>query len=127
MGSSTDPQLELWQGNAEDIPPHARCAPDQRTPGSPLLLPPCQALQQLALPERQAQARQCLVRLGAAPTDHQWEMILAPTTSTYVIAGAGSGKSTTLILRLLVMHKLLGICNAIITHQTAWRYQPLDN
>jgi transposase len=25
------------------------------------------------------------------------------------------------------MHKLLRICNAIITHQTAWRYQPLDN
>jgi len=36
-------------------------------------------------------------------------MILSPSTSTCVIAGAGSGKSTTLILRLLVLHKLLGI------------------
>jgi transposase len=25
------------------------------------------------------------------------------------------------------MHKLLRICNALITHRTAWRYQPLDN
>jgi hypothetical protein len=25
------------------------------------------------------------------------------------------------------MHKLLRICNAIISHRTAWRYQPLDN
>jgi transposase len=25
------------------------------------------------------------------------------------------------------MHKLLRICNAILTHRTAWRYQPLDN
>ena len=25
------------------------------------------------------------------------------------------------------MHKLLRICNAIIRHHTAWRYQPLDN
>jgi transposase len=25
------------------------------------------------------------------------------------------------------MHRLLRICNAVITHRTAWRYQPLDN
>jgi transposase len=25
------------------------------------------------------------------------------------------------------MHKLLRICNAVLTHGTAWRYQPLDN
>jgi transposase len=25
------------------------------------------------------------------------------------------------------MHKLLRICNAILSHRTAWRYQPLDN
>ncbi|MBV9893852.1 MAG: IS110 family transposase, partial [Chloroflexi bacterium] len=25
------------------------------------------------------------------------------------------------------MHKLLRICNAVLSHHTAWRYQPLDN
>jgi transposase len=25
------------------------------------------------------------------------------------------------------MHKLLRICNAVLSHRTAWRYQPLDN
>jgi transposase len=25
------------------------------------------------------------------------------------------------------MHKLLRICNAVLSHQTPWRYQPLDN
>lgn len=41
------------------------------------------------------------------PTDGQWEMILSRTPSSYVVAGAGSGKSTTLILRLLLLHHYL--------------------
>ncbi|MBY0240268.1 MAG: UvrD-helicase domain-containing protein [Burkholderiaceae bacterium] len=41
------------------------------------------------------------------PTEDQWKMILSRTPSTYVIAGAGSGKSTTLILRILLLHRYL--------------------
>lgn len=37
------------------------------------------------------------------PTPDQWKMILADHPATYVIAGAGSGKSTTLILRIIFM------------------------
>lgn len=42
------------------------------------------------------------------PTDEQWKMILSATPSTYVVAGAGSGKSTTLILRIILLHHYLG-------------------
>lgn len=38
-----------------------------------------------------------------APTDDQWKMIFATSPATCVIAGAGSGKSTTLILRVIFM------------------------
>lgn len=38
-----------------------------------------------------------------APTDKQWEMILSMHPATCVIAGAGSGKSTTLVLRVAFM------------------------
>jgi transposase len=31
------------------------------------------------------------------------------------------------VAMIACMHKLLRICNAILTHRTAWRYQPLDN
>jgi superfamily I DNA/RNA helicase len=73
------------------------------------VIPPARTLQRLAEPAVAAEARRCLVRLGEDPTAAQWEMILAPTASTCVIAGAGSGKSTTLILRLLVLHKVLAV------------------
>lgn len=42
-----------------------------------------------------------------APTDKQWEMILSKHPATCVIAGAGSGKSTTLVLRVAFMLKHL--------------------
>lgn len=42
------------------------------------------------------------------PTPSQWEMILSKTPTTVVVAGAGSGKSTTLILRILLLHHYLG-------------------
>lgn len=42
------------------------------------------------------------------PTTDQWLMILSKTPSTYVVAGAGSGKSTTLVLRILFLHHYLG-------------------
>ncbi|MCC5051271.1 UvrD-helicase domain-containing protein [Xanthomonas campestris] len=38
-----------------------------------------------------------------APTDEQWEMILTDHPATCVSAGAGSGKSTTLVLRIVYM------------------------
>ncbi len=73
------------------------------------VIPSSLTLQRLEDSTIQAEARRCLTLLGEQPTEKQWDMILASTTSTRVSAGAGSGKSTTLILRLLIMHKLLGI------------------
>ncbi len=43
------------------------------------------------------------------PNPSQWEMILSENPLTCVNAGAGSGKSTTLILRLYVMRKYMKI------------------
>ena len=43
------------------------------------------------------------------PTEKQWEMILSPCSATCVIAGAGSGKSTSLVLRLITLNKYLSI------------------
>ncbi|WP_166597802.1 UvrD-helicase domain-containing protein [Pseudomonas sp. SLFW] len=44
----------------------------------------------------------------AQPTAAQWKMIFSDTPSTYVIAGAGAGKSTSLVLRVLLLHHYLG-------------------
>jgi superfamily I DNA/RNA helicase len=43
------------------------------------------------------------------PSADQWKMILSKTPTTSVVAGAGSGKSTTMVLRLLVLRHYLGI------------------
>ncbi len=68
------------------------------------------SLQHLGSARIQEEVRQSLTQLDVqSPTRAQWDMILAPYPSAYVIAGAGSGKSTTLILRLLVLHKVLRI------------------
>nr|WP_301539243.1 UvrD-helicase domain-containing protein [Dickeya dadantii] len=45
----------------------------------------------------------------SVPTASQWEMILSDHPSTCVVAGAGSGKSTTLVLRVVFMHCYLNI------------------
>lgn len=37
------------------------------------------------------------------PSAAQWKMIFSDTPSTYVIAGAGAGKSTSLVLRILLL------------------------
>ncbi len=42
------------------------------------------------------------------PTAAQWKMIFSDTPSTYVIAGAGAGKSTSLVLRVLLLNHYLG-------------------
>ena len=43
----------------------------------------------------------------AQPSAAQWKMIFSDTPSTSVIAGAGAGKSTTLVLRILLLHHYL--------------------
>jgi superfamily I DNA/RNA helicase len=45
----------------------------------------------------------------AQPTEAQWAMILSSHPATCVVAGAGSGKSTTLVLRVVFMWCHLGI------------------
>ncbi|MHC6225790.1 UvrD-helicase domain-containing protein [Pseudomonas sp. X10] len=44
----------------------------------------------------------------AQPSAAQWKMIFSDTPSTCVIAGAGAGKSTSLVLRILLLHHYLG-------------------
>ncbi|MGE7989578.1 UvrD-helicase domain-containing protein [Pseudomonas sp. NPDC089554] len=44
----------------------------------------------------------------AHPSSAQWKLIFSDTPSTCVVAGAGAGKSTSLVLRLLLLHHYLG-------------------
>ena len=44
----------------------------------------------------------------AQPSKAQWKLIFSDTPSTCVVAGAGAGKSTSLVLRLLLLHHYLG-------------------
>lgn len=60
------------------------------------------------------------------PNDQQWEMILSENPSTCVNAGAGSGKSTTLILRLYVMREYLRIPWKHISVFTFTKYSRWD-
>ncbi|MCH8618025.1 UvrD-helicase domain-containing protein [Undibacterium sp. TS12] len=54
-------------------------------------------------------------RIIPPPTDDQWKMIFADGPATCITAGAGSGKSTTLILRVIFMLKHLKIQKNEIT------------
>ncbi|BAO62601.1 UvrD/REP helicase [Pseudomonas protegens Cab57] len=49
-----------------------------------------------------------LLPAAAQPSAAQWKMIFSDTPATAVIAGAGAGKSTSLVLRLLLLHHYLG-------------------
>jgi superfamily I DNA/RNA helicase len=49
-----------------------------------------------------------LLPVHAQPSAAQWKMIFSDTPSTSVIAGAGAGKSTTLVLRILLLSHYLG-------------------
>jgi superfamily I DNA/RNA helicase len=49
------------------------------------------------------------IKLVSPPTNSQWDMIFSDHPATCVVAGAGSGKSTTLILRVIFMLKYLQI------------------
>lgn len=51
----------------------------------------------------------------AAPSDEQWAMILARGPLTRIFAGAGSGKSTTLLLRVVYLLAHLGVDPAKLT------------
>ncbi|MBX9407344.1 UvrD-helicase domain-containing protein [Pseudomonas baetica] len=44
----------------------------------------------------------------AQPSAAQWKMIFSDTPSTSVVAGAGAGKSTTLVLRIVLLTHYLG-------------------
>jgi len=60
------------------------------------------------------------------PTKSQWQMILSASRAANVIAGAGSGKSTSLSLRVVFMHKFLGIPLDQITVVTFTRASRAD-
>ncbi|MGE7955571.1 UvrD-helicase domain-containing protein [Pseudomonas sp. NPDC089530] len=49
-----------------------------------------------------------LLPAHAQPSAAQWKMIFSETPSTSVIAGAGAGKSTSLVLRILLLTHYLG-------------------
>ena len=49
-----------------------------------------------------------LLPAHAQPSAAQWKMIFSDTPSTTVVAGAGAGKSTTLVLRILLLSHYLG-------------------
>ena len=52
------------------------------------------------------------------PNLNQWQMIFSDSPATNVVAGAGSGKSTTLVLRILLLHHYLGFeldCMTVVT------------
>ena len=49
-----------------------------------------------------------LLPAEAQPSTAQWKMIFSETPSTSVVAGAGAGKSTSLVLRILLLHHYLG-------------------
>lgn len=48
-------------------------------------------------------------KLKKPPEPDQWNMILSDGPATYVIAGAGSGKSTSLVLRVIGLNLYVGI------------------
>lgn len=58
---------------------------------------------------REQVARAVTAGLLSAPSDEQWAMILSNHPLTRIFAGAGSGKSTTLVLRVVFMFCHLGI------------------
>jgi superfamily I DNA/RNA helicase len=58
---------------------------------------------------RQRVAQAVTAGVISAPSDEQWAMILGRQPLTRIFAGAGSGKSTTLVLRVVFMLCHLGI------------------
>lgn len=79
-------------------------------------------------PEIEAQIRRDVAHYlpGQCPSDDQWKMILSTTPTTAVVAGAGSGKSTTMVLRLIVLYHYLKIDLASLTVVTFTKESKLD-
>ncbi len=106
------PRSRSKKAGARNAKPRARKTADTKPkPAStgiyPATLMPVAAVQVQAMRERVAEA----VRAGivSAPSDEQWAMILGRAPLTRIFAGAGSGKSTTLVLRVVFMLCHLGI------------------
>lgn len=59
--------------------------------------------------EQEVRDKVALHLQGQEPTEDQWKMIFSKDPSTCIVAGAGSGKSSTMVLRLLVLHHYLQI------------------
>jgi superfamily I DNA/RNA helicase len=62
----------------------------------------------------------------AQPSAAQWKMIFSDTPSTYVIAGAGAGKSSSLVLRILLLNQYLGFELSAMTVVTFTRESRRD-
>ena len=72
-------------------------------------LPPSPTLGRLVDPAVREQALAVLERTGIRYNQEQLEFILAPSTVTAVTAGAGSGKTATMVGRVVVMMRVLGV------------------
>lgn len=94
--------------------PSARPAPGAGTPATRPAQPPAPKLYEgkrfsIGDAERAA-ADQFLLKNGRpGPTTSQRQVLFSDATATTVLAGAGSGKSTTLVQRVLFMRKVLKI------------------
>ncbi|WP_263143764.1 UvrD-helicase domain-containing protein [Pseudomonas sp. RIT-PI-AD] len=64
---------------------------------------------------RQRVAEAAAAGLVSPPSDEQWAMILGRSAATRIFAGAGSGKSTTLLLRVVFMLCHMGIAAERLT------------
>lgn len=65
--------------------------------------------EQAAMQMREKVSQAAAAGVISLPSDEQWAMILSPDPLTRIFAGAGSGKSTTLVLRVVYMLCHLGI------------------
>ena len=79
-------------------------------------------------PEMAAEIRQDVKHYlpDQPPSEDQWKMILSTTPTTSVVAGAGSGKSTTMVLRLIVLYHYLKIDLSGLTVVTFTKESKLD-
>lgn len=99
-------------------------------PGSPTIKEPAlfKDWRFAITPEMEAEIRRDVAHYfpDQPPSDDQWKMILSITPTTSVVAGAGSGKSTTMVLRLIVLYHYLKIDLASLTVVTFTKESKLD-
>ncbi|MFM0042144.1 UvrD-helicase domain-containing protein [Paraburkholderia sediminicola] len=82
----------------------------------------------IGIDERMAKEirRDVVVCTGQNARDRQWDMILSNDPATYVVAGAGSGKSTSLVLRVIALNLYRGIDRGRISVFTFTKESRLD-